>query len=445
MNYGWARWITPQIDHRLEKEFSLLESDANMYDVIVVGTRVAGAPLAMLLAQRGYKVLAVDRATFPSDTPSTHYIHQAGLGFLKSWGLLDKVVAAGTPAIRHLNFSYTDIVIKGFANTSADGIDAVYCPRRTVLDKILVDAAGDAGVEVIHGFTVNGLVFDGDQVAGIRGQVGDGAEREFRAKLVIGADGSNSTVAKAVGAAEYEGSPAACFIYYSYYEGVDWGMQHRTGFGEQQFAAWPTNDDLSLVAVMRKRDRFRDFRTDPDAGVQAIVSQIDPELGARLRDTGKRVEQFRPMLYPDNYRRRSFGPGWALVGDAGYHKDPFTGWGITDAFKYAQLLADLAHEGLSGARPMDDALAEYERERDAQSASTFELTLSISELSLTPYYDSVFRATSYDEDYIKGFFGLIAGIYPPEKYFGEAELAALYEKVDFPAAARHVTKDGVTA
>ncbi|MFE9581689.1 NAD(P)/FAD-dependent oxidoreductase [Nocardia sp. NPDC006044] len=416
-----------------------------MYDVIVVGTRVAGAPLAMLLARKGYRVLAVDRATFPSDTPSTHYIHQAGLGLLQQWGLLDQVVAAGTPAIRHLNFSYTDIVIKGFADVSADGIDAVYCPRRTVLDKILVDAAGNAGVEVIHGFTVNELIFDGDTVAGIRGQAGEGAEQEFRAKLVIGADGSNSTVAKAVGAEVYEGSPAACFIYYSYYDGLDWGMQHRTGFGEQQFASWPTNDGLALVAVMRKRDRFRDFRTDPDAGVQEIVSQIDPELGVSLRDSGKRVEQFRPMLYPDNYRRRSFGPGWALVGDAGYHKDPFTGWGITDAFKYAQLLADLVHEGLSGARPMAEALAEYERERDAQSASTYELTESISGLSLSPYYDSVFRATSYDAEYTKGFFGLIAGIYSPEKYFGEQELADLYEKVDFPADARHVSKNGISA
>lgn len=409
-----------------------------MYDVIVVGTRVAGSPLAMLLARQGYRVLAVDRATFPSDTPSTHYIHQAGLGFLKSWGLLDAVVATGCPPIRHLNFTYTDIEIPGMADPSADGIDAVYCPRRTVLDKILVDAAGESGAEVIEGFTVTGLLRDGDRVAGIRGRVGEGPEQEFRAKLVVGADGSNSIVAKEVGAATYEGSAAACFIYYSYYEGVDWGMQHRTGFGEQQFASWPTNDGLALVAVMRKRDRFRDFRTDPDAGVQEIVDQIDPEIGARLRDTGKRVEPFRPMLYPDNYRRQSFGPGWALVGDAGYHKDPFTGWGITDAFKYSQLLADLVHESLSGARPFEETMPEYQRERDAQSASTYELTQSISELTLTPYYDSVFRAASLSPHYSKKFFGLIAGLYPPDKFFGEAELSALYEEVNFPVADRHV-------
>ncbi|MFE6921410.1 NAD(P)/FAD-dependent oxidoreductase [Nocardia sp. NPDC057663] len=416
-----------------------------MYDVIVVGTRVAGSPLAMLLARQGYRVLAVDRATFPSDTPSTHYIHQAGLGFLKSWGLLDAVVATGCPPIRHLEFTYTDIVIPGMADPSADGIDAVYCPRRTVLDKILVDAAGESGAEVIEGFTVTGLLRDGDRVAGIRGRVGEGPEQEFRAELVVGADGSNSIVAKEVGAATYEGSPAACFIYYSYYEGVDWGMHHRTGFGEQQFASWPTNDGLALVAVMRKRDRFRDFRTDPDAGVQEIVDQIDPEIGARLRDTGKRVEPFRPMLYPDNYRRQSFGPGWALVGDAGYHKDPFTGWGITDAFKYSQLLADLVHESLSGARPFEETMPEYQRERDAQSASTYELTQSISDLTLTPYYDSVFRAASKSEHYSKKFFGLIAGLYPPDKFFGEEELAALYEEVNFPVADRHVVNTGVSA
>lgn len=406
---------------------------------------MAGAPLAMQLARRGYRVLAVDRATFPSDTPSTHYIHQAGLGFLKSWGLLDEVIASGCPPIRNLNFTYTDIVITGMADPSVDGIDAVYCPRRTVLDKILVDAAGNSGAEVIEGFTVTELLRDGDRVAGIRGRVGDGPEREFRAQLVIGADGANSTVAKAVDAQVYEGSPAACFVYYSYYEGVDWGMHHRTGFGEQQFASWPTNDGLALVAVMRKRDRFREFRTDPDAGVQEIVSQIDPEIGARLADTGRRVEPFRPMLYPDNYRRQSFGPGWALVGDAGYHKDPFTGWGITDSFKYSQLLSDLVDESLSGVRPFEETLPEYQRERDAQSASTYELTQAISELSLTPYYDSVFRATSMDPQYIKGFFGLIAGLYPPEKYFGEQELTDLYEKVGFPEADRHVSKDNAGA
>lgn len=409
-----------------------------MYDVIVVGARVAGSPAAMLLARKGYRVLAVDRAAFPSDVISTHYVHQAGLSRLKDWGLLDRVIASGCPPIRHLNFSYTDIALDGMADP-IDGIDAVYCPRRTVLDSILVDAAREAGVEVIENFTVDELVMSNGAVAGIRGREGNGPELEFRSSIVIGADGANSIVAKKVGADVYRTSPGGCFIYYSYYSGIDWGMHHRTGFGEQQFASWPTNDGLSLVAVMRKRDRFSEFRGDPDAGVQEIVDAIDPKYGEELRDRAVREEPFRPMLYPDNYYRRSYGPGWALVGDAGYHKDPFTGWGITDAFKYAELLSERVHEGLSGTRPMIDALEDYQNTRDEQSAGTYELTTSISELSLTPYYDSVFRAASKSPEYTKKFFGLIAGGIPGEVFFAPDNLAELYAAVNLPLGDRHLT------
>lgn len=409
-----------------------------MYDVIVVGARVAGSPLAMLLARKGYRVLAVDRASFPSDTVSTHYIHQAGLSRLKDWGLLEKVIATGCPPIRHLNFSYTDIALDGFADP-IDGIDAVYCPRRTVLDKILVDAAAAAGVEVIERFTVTDLVEHDGRVVGIRGTEGDGTALEFRAPIVIGADGANSIVASKVGADTYRGAPGGCFVYYSYYSGIDWGMHHRTGFGRQQFASWPTNDGLSLVAVMRPREKFRDFRADPDASVNEIVDAIDPKYGEDLRNNGTREEQFRPMLYPDNYYRQSFGPGWALVGDAGYHKDPFTGWGITDAFKYAELLSERIDDGLSGRRPMDEALADYQRTRDEQSAGTYELTLSISELTLTPYYDSVFRAAAKSPAYTRKFFGLIAGGIPGEEFFAPQNLADLYAEVDLPESDRHLT------
>ncbi|MGC0362204.1 flavin-dependent dehydrogenase [Rhodococcus sp. 27YEA15] len=409
-----------------------------MYDVIVVGARVAGSPLAMLLARQGHHVLLVDRVSFPSDTISTHYIHQAGLSRLQDWGLLDRVIASGCPPITHLRFSYTDIALRGFADP-IDGLTAVYCPRRTVLDKILVDAAGEAGVDVIENFTVTELLEEGGRVTGIRGHEGDGAEVEFSAQLVVGADGANSIVAKKVDAQIYRGAPGGCFVYYSYYSGLDWGMQHRTGFGEQQFASWPTNDGLSLVAVMRKRERFRQFRSNPDDGIQDIVSAIDSELGEELRGAATREERLRPMLYPDNYYRQSFGSGWALVGDAGYHKDPFTGWGITDAFKYAQLLSERVHEGLTGDRPMLEALAEYQNSRDAQSQGTYELTTSISELSLTPYYDSVFRAAGRSERYTKRFFGLIAGGITGEDFFAPENLAALYAEVDLPTRDRHLT------
>jgi flavin-dependent dehydrogenase len=407
-----------------------------MYDVIVVGARCAGSPVAMLLARRGHRVLLVDRSTFPSDTPSTHYIHQAGLARLQDWGLLDRVVGTGVPAIRHLNFTYTGIEIAGFADP-IEGVDAVYCPRRTVLDSVLVDAAREAGVDVIEDFTMSDVVFADGRAIGIRGRQRGGAELEFRSAFVVGADGANSTVADQVGAEYYVRRPGGCFIYYSYFSGLtDWGMHHRTGFGEQQIGTWPTNDGLNLLAVMRKRDRFADFRADVEGSFQEIFDQIDPALGEELRDSGVREEAFRPMRYPDNFYRRSHGPGWALVGDAGYHKDPFTGWGITDAFKYGELLADRLHEGLSGERPVDDAVAEYAKERDEASAGTFELTCSISELQLSPFYDAVFSATSHSEEYTKKFFGLIAGGIPGEQFFGPDSLERLYDEVDSPADKR---------
>ncbi len=409
-----------------------------MYDVIVVGARVSGSPVAMLLARQGHRVLMVDRSTFPSDTPSTHYMHQAGLARLRDWGLLDKVISTGAPAIRHLNFTYTGIEIPGFADP-IEGIDAVYCPRRTVLDAVLLEGARDGGVDVIEDFTVTDVVFIDGRAAGIRGHERGGRELEFRSSFVVGADGSSSLVADKVGAEKYNERPADCFIYYSYFSGLDWGMHHHTGFGEQQFGTWPTNDGLNLLAVMRKRDRFGEFRADAEASFQQVFDQIDPAMGEELRDSGVREEKFRPMRYPDNYYRRSHGPGWALVGDAGYHKDPFTGWGITDAFKYGQLLAERLHEGLSGARPIDEATAEYEVQRNEASAGTFELTCSLAELQLTPYYDAVFRATSRSEEYTRKFFALIAGGYPGEEFFAPQNLERLYEEVGMPSAQRVLT------
>ena len=142
-----------------------------MFDVIVVGARCAGSPVAMLLARRGHRVLMVDRSSFPSDAVSTHYIHQAGLSRLQAWGLLDEVIDAKTPAIRKMNYANHGIPLIGFADP-IDGIDAVYCPRRVVLDEILVNAARRAGVEVLEQFTVSDLVFSdvGWSASGARGR-----------------------------------------------------------------------------------------------------------------------------------------------------------------------------------------------------------------------------------------------------------------------------------
>ncbi|MCM3921470.1 NAD(P)/FAD-dependent oxidoreductase [Frankia sp. AiPs1] len=400
-----------------------------MYDVIVVGARCAGSPLAMLLARRGHRVLAVDRATFPSDTVSTHFIHQTGLARLRDWGLLDRLRATGVPPVRHMTFSYDDIHAEGFAD-AIDGITEVLCPRRTVLDALLVDAARAAGAEVIEGFTVTETIVADGRVTGIRGYDADGSETAFGGRFVVGADGVDSTLARLVGAEVYRNVPASGFVYYSYFDGLDWGFHNRTAHG-RQFASCPTHDGRTMVAVMRRRDAFGEFRADVEESFRSVVAGVVPEFGADLR-AATRTERFRGLRYADSFYRRSHGPGWALVGDAGYHKDPLTAWGITDAFRHAELLAEALHRGLSGESPIDGAVADYVARRDRASAGTFAFTVAVAALTLPPFLHATLSAATRSPAYRAKFFAMVGGGYPGEEFFAPDHLAALYEEVGTP-------------
>lgn len=404
-----------------------------MYDVIVVGARCAGSPLAMLLARAGRRVLLVDRAKFPSDTVSTHFIQQTGLALLRDWGVLEAAMGNAHP-IRHMTASFKDLKITGFSDP-IDGIDAVYAPRRTVMDAALVDAATAAGAEVRQDYTVEELIVENDRVVGIRGRSANGAQHTERARIVVGADGANSTVARLVGAEVYQHVPAACFIYYSYFSGLDWNVfHHRTG-DEQQMGAWPTNDGLHLIAVMRKRATFGQFRRDADNNFLEVLDQVTPDLAQDVRQRAERVEPLQPMLYPDNYYRQASGPGWALVGDAGYHKDPYTGNGIADAFKHAAILAEALLSGLDdGDDRLDEALGAYGRRRDEESKETYEFTCTISELDLPQEVYDAFDASSRSPRYRVDFFRMMAGAMPGSEFFAPARLQQMYREVGFEPA-----------
>jgi len=157
------------------------------FDVIVVGARCAGSPTAMLLARKGYRVLLVDRATFPSDTVSAHLVHPLGVEALSRWGLLDRLAATGCPPIHTYRFDFGALVISGSPGTSHSPI--ALCPRRTILDKLLIDAAGEAGAEVREAFTVEEVVIEDGGVVGIRGRSTNGGSMLERARIVVGADG----------------------------------------------------------------------------------------------------------------------------------------------------------------------------------------------------------------------------------------------------------------
>ncbi|WP_018685828.1 NAD(P)/FAD-dependent oxidoreductase [Actinokineospora enzanensis] len=398
-----------------------------MYDAIVVGARCAGSPVAMLLARRGYRVLLVDKVTQPTDTVSTHYLQQYGLAALQRWGLLDALVATGVPAITRMTVSYLDNRIDGFADP-LDGVAATYAPRRTVLDPILLDAAKAAGVEVREGYTVRELVTEDGRVVGIRGGRGAEAPTEERARIVIGADGSQSFVAKAVGAEIYKTIPAASFVYYSYWTGLDTHFHSRIGV-DQQVGVWPTNGGRTLMAIMKPLDRWAEFRTDVEANFLQVVKDVVPDIAEQVADSGERQERFTGIRYPDNYYRRSHGPGWALLGDAGYHKDPITGQGISDALVHAELLADHVEQGLAGQRPLDEAVAEYAAVRDERTGSAFEFAATIGELRLPAHLAAIFQVLAVNETYAKDFYNVIAGAMRGEDFFHPDNVAKMLGSV----------------
>jgi flavin-dependent dehydrogenase len=339
-----------------------------MYDAIIVGARCAGSPTAMLLARKGYRVLLVDKATFPSDTMSGHAIHPPGVARLARWGLLDRVLATGCPPITQAKLS-----VGGVANTMTAPPEAPpsLCPRRTLLDKILVDAAVEAGAEPREAFPVRELLFDDGRVAGVRGGA-HGAPVDERARIVIGADGHRSFVARAVQAEMYNDRGTLSCGYYTYWSGIPNEGNRFYHSDGQIVGVLPTNEDWTLIFYQRPVNQFHELRKDIEGSYMKAIDR-EPELAAQVH-AARREERFQGTADLGNFFRKPFGPGWALVGDAGYHKDPITALGIMDAFRDADALADAIDDGFSGRRPLDDALADYHRARDAAVSALFENT-----------------------------------------------------------------------
>lgn len=344
------------------------------FDAVVVGARVAGSPTAMLLARSGYRVLLVDRATFPSDTMSTHLIHAPGMAALERWGLAASVRSSGCPPVERYRLDLGEFAIAGRPR-GVSGAPAAHAPRRTVLDKILVDAAAAAGAEVREGFTVDGLVVEDGVVRGIRGRSRSGPTGTVRARVVIGADGVNSFVARAVGAARYRVVPALEALYLAYWDGFpgngEFELYARDGRG---IGAIPTNDGLTVIVVTWAADEFDANRRDL-LGNYLRGLEVVPAFAERIA-AARRVSKPVGTLMA-NFSRRSFGPGWALVGDAGYHKDAVTAQGISDAFRDAEALASALDDVFSGRRDRAEALHDYQTGRDEATQAMFELTCQL--------------------------------------------------------------------
>jgi flavin-dependent dehydrogenase len=390
-----------------------------MYDVIVVGARCAGSPTAMLLGRLGYRVLLVDRATFPSDAPRCHFIQPPGVARLQRWGLLEKIKASNCPSIPSVRFDMGSFVLVS-SPPPVDGGTRPYGPRRTVLDKILVDSAAEAGVEVREGFSVQEVLMYGDRVTGIRGRTLDGATVTEKASIVVGADGMRSIVARTVQAPTYQTKPKLSCAYFAYWSGVPVEEIEIYERPQRAIFAFPTNDGLTCIAIECPVQEFQTFRADLEGNVLQTMALV-PSLAERVQ-AGRREEQFMGSGDLPNFYRKPYGPGWALVGDAGYHKDPYLALGISDAFRDAELVAEAIDAGLSGRLGLAEALGNYERRRNEETMPIYELNAQLASLDPpSPEMQQLLCALCGNQAEMNRFFGVLQGTVPVSEFFSSQQ------------------------
>ena len=341
------------------------------YDAVVVGARCAGAATAMLLARRGMRVLVLDRGQYGTDTLSTHALMRGGVLQLHRWGVLPEVVRHGTPPVRTTTFHYGAEAIE-VAIRPSNGIDALYAPRRTLLDALLVDAARESGAEIRYGMTLADLRYDGEgRVIGVVALDAAGRLVDFTTALVVGADGIGSAVARLTKAEVTHQARHATSTVFGYFPGIPDSGYHWHYVEGASVGRIPTNDGRTCVFVSVPPSRYRaDVLKDRAAGFHAVLREVSPALADQVAGV---APQGGMLVFAGRrgYLRQAHGPGWALVGDAGYFKDPITAHGITDALRDAEVLAEAAVRGTTA------AFADYQATRDALSRPLLEVTDAI--------------------------------------------------------------------
>lgn len=349
------------------------------FDVVVVGARCAGAATGLLLARQGFDVLIVDRATFPSDTLSTHAIARGGIVQLARWGLLDAVVGGGAPPVRTARMSFQNGDERLLPIKEHAGVDLLLAPRRHVLDTTLISAAVADGATFRSGFNITGVTTDeSGRVTGVTGRDSDGVPLQIASRWVIGADGVNSRIARSVGARVTHERPADSSATYTYVRGLG-----ASGFefyvGDHGYAGvFPTHDDEAVVWICSPGRPTLTDAADRSEAFLRLIGGTAPSLAERVRDAGSTAPVRGPIRVPNRIREPA-GPGWSLVGDAGYHHDPITGHGITDAFRDAELLAGALGRALRGERSETAAMDDYARERLRALMPILDVTCELAE------------------------------------------------------------------
>jgi 2-polyprenyl-6-methoxyphenol hydroxylase-like FAD-dependent oxidoreductase len=393
-----------------------------MWDAVVVGARCAGASTALLLARKGYKVLLVDRAKFPSDTMSTLYIHQPGVARLKKWGLLDAIIASGCPRLGTVSYRIEDVVLRG-PIAVMDDIDSTYAPRRIILDKILVDAAVAAGVEFAEECSLSALLADDGRVTGVRLRTSRGEAAE-RARLVVGADGMRSRVAELAMAGLVIGNPRLSCVYYTAWAGISCGLAIRERPGSS-IGTVPTHGDATLILTYFPQERFNTIKADPLQAHLDSIRLMAPDLfdqisGAeqalRLHGTGDQR----------NFFRTAHGPGWVLVGDAGHHLDSITARGITNAFIQSEMVTEELDGDLADSRRVDAALSRFASRRQNTLLDGYQSTLETARLRVQDSRLKMLRSIARVPALRERYFALVAGIISMDEFLTPELVRLLY-------------------
>jgi flavin-dependent dehydrogenase len=359
----------------------------------------------------------VDKATFPSDTMSTHLAHPPAVAALARWGILDKLEETNCPPITRYSFNFGPVTIAGTPRP-ADGADRAYCPRRIVLDALLVEAASEAGVELREDFTVEEIVVDDGRVTGIRGHAKGGATVTEGARVVVGADGRHSMVAKAVEPESYNEVAPLAPAYYAYWSGLptdgfETYIRAESGRG---WAAIPTHDELTCVVQAWPQDEFVSNRKDVE-GSYLKSFDVEPEFAERMH-AAERESRFVGAGDLRGYFRKPYGPGWALVGDAAYHKHPITAFGITDAFRDAEALASALDDAFAERRPYEDSMADYQRARDEEAMPIYEFTCDFAKIEPPPpEMQQLIGAMYGNQEAMDDFVSVMAGTLPAPEFF----------------------------
>lgn len=348
------------------------------HDVVVVGSRCAGAATALLLARLGHDVALVDRSTFPSDTLSTHAISRAGVVQLHRWGLLDDVLATGAPPVRQVSFVLpgTDRIDRMIKESA--GVDVLLAPRRIHLDAVMRDAALSAGATA-YTMSVSDVLRNHDgRVVGVQGRSRGGESIAAEARCVVAADGRNSRLADRLGAAVRHRSVSPAGTFYSYVggldaEGFEFHLAPRALVG-----VFPTHDGEACVWISAPADDLQPLLAAGSRKTEfweRLIAASSPSLATRL--SGRSIGEIRGAARLPNILRQPAGPGWALVGDAGYHRDPITGHGISDAFRDAELAARAIDTWLTGKAGEETARLGYDRNRSTSVREIFEITRAL--------------------------------------------------------------------